>query len=289
MKKEMKIDEDKIFEQLSERLKDYKQEPDKHLWINIEKQISKPKMSAIKVLTVAGGLILVGVICAVVFAPTKVTKQEPKIVAKNIQTPKIASDRVENTEVIQDKEVLADVSEKVSEKMVVKTQSCPATVTDIDKVSEKKTENSTSRISNTPAIAKVESQTPMKKDAPKTKTRANNSVAPKENKVSTSNKSSIEMEETEEMVVMPNAFQPNSSDEKLNTFKPMYHKELRSFEMQIYARNGMKVFNSKDVNYGWNGEIKGKTADKGTYVYYIQYEDMNGKVYQKKGTLWLHR
>ncbi len=285
----MKIDEDKIFEQLSERLKDYKQEPDKRLWTNIEKQISKPKMSAIKVLTIAGGLILVGVVCAVAFAPMKAAKQEPKMVAKNIKTPKIAADRVESTAVVQDKEILTDISEKTAEKTIVKTQSCPATITDIDKVSEKKTENSTSQISNTPAVVKVEPQIPTKKDTQKPKTTTNNSVTQVENKVSKGGGNPSEMEETNELVVMPNAFQPNSNDEKLNTFKPMYHKELRSFEMQIYARNGMKVFNSKDVNYGWNGEIKGKTADKGTYVYYIQYEDMNGKVYQKKGTLWLHR
>jgi len=40
---------------------------------------------------------------------------------------------------------------------------------------------------------------------------------------------------------------------------------------------------------GWDGTIKGKPADQGTYVWLIKGKDENGNVMEKKGTVTLIR
>ena len=92
----------------------------------------------------------------------------------------------------------------------------------------------------------------------------------------------------EEKLFIPNAFEPLSNDDRLRIFKPAY-REVKNYEMQIFSRNGKKIFSSKDIALGWDGKINGRLADKGTYIYYIKYEDINGKVHNQNGTLWLNR
>ena len=45
------------------------------------------------------------------------------------------------------------------------------------------------------------------------------------------------------------------------------------FKMQIYDRWGEEIFESKDINMGWNGTYKGRLVSEGTYVWNVSVKD----------------
>lgn len=87
---------------------------------------------------------------------------------------------------------------------------------------------------------------------------------------------------------IPNAFTPNG-DGLNDVFVPVTNIELQSYQLDIYARNGQKLFTSHDLNYGWNGEYQGAMMDGGSYIYFIKYKDSNGQEHIDKGQLLLIR
>jgi gliding motility-associated-like protein len=86
---------------------------------------------------------------------------------------------------------------------------------------------------------------------------------------------------------MPNAFTPNG-DGKDDVFRipPQVNFALTNFE--IFDRWGNKVFETSDIDQGWDGKYKGSPADIATYIYVITGNDLNGKVFHK-GTVVLIR
>lgn len=75
----------------------------------------------------------------------------------------------------------------------------------------------------------------------------------------------------------PDAFTPND-DNKNETYAPLYTcSGLSSFNMRIFNRWGNLVYETNDINQGWNGKFHGKDQPIGTYVYSIkatsQYSD----------------
>ena len=61
-----------------------------------------------------------------------------------------------------------------------------------------------------------------------------------------------------------------------------------SFAMYIYNRWGQKVFETKDVLFGWDGMIKGAGAPAGTYVFRVEYSISN-RSFDASGTVVLVR
>src|SRR5574344_2821682 len=66
----------------------------------------------------------------------------------------------------------------------------------------------------------------------------------------------------------PNAFTP---DESNNQEFHVYGKNIVDFESHIYARNGVQVYHSTDINEGWNGTTNGNKCPQAAYVYIIHY------------------
>ncbi len=92
------------------------------------------------------------------------------------------------------------------------------------------------------------------------------------------------------MIFIPNAFSPNG--DKLNeTFKPItLGIDPKNFTMHIYDRWGKKVFETSDLEAGWDGKGgDGKLVSVGVYVYRIWYQDMNGKEYKRNGIVTVLR
>ncbi|MFT6165899.1 MAG: gliding motility-associated-like protein [Vicingaceae bacterium] len=86
---------------------------------------------------------------------------------------------------------------------------------------------------------------------------------------------------------VPNAFAPDGVNK---TFGPKgQFFDLTRFEMSIYNRWGEQIYQTNDINLGWDGTIGGKDAALGSYVYIIRYVASDGKEKQKKGTLTLIR
>ena len=70
---------------------------------------------------------------------------------------------------------------------------------------------------------------------------------------------------------LPNAFTPNG-DGLNDEFKPVQRYDLvKTYRLFIYNRWGQLIFETSDINQGWDGTYKGKPAEQGTYVYKIVY------------------
>jgi gliding motility-associated-like protein len=68
---------------------------------------------------------------------------------------------------------------------------------------------------------------------------------------------------------VPNAFTPNADG--INDEFKVYGEGISSIEFKIFSRWGQIVFETKDINEGWDGKINGKLATAGIYVYKISY------------------
>ena len=69
-------------------------------------------------------------------------------------------------------------------------------------------------------------------------------------------------------IYIPNAFTPNGNG--LNdVFKVVSLYEFSQFKLSIYDRWGEMLFESEDINKGWDGKYKGKFVTYGVYVYHL--------------------
>ncbi len=73
---------------------------------------------------------------------------------------------------------------------------------------------------------------------------------------------------------IPNAFTPNN-DGQNDEFKPMVNCPIENYQMMIFDRWGNKLFETTELNVGWNGTFNGNIASTGVYVWRIQYESSN--------------
>lgn len=72
------------------------------------------------------------------------------------------------------------------------------------------------------------------------------------------------------VLYVPNTFTPDG-DQFNNVFKPVIGEgfDHLEYELLIFNRWGELVFESHDVNYGWDGTYLGRTCQDGTYVWKI--------------------
>lgn len=68
-------------------------------------------------------------------------------------------------------------------------------------------------------------------------------------------------------VYIPNIFSPNGDGN--NDVYLVQGKGITNFSLRIYDRWGENVFESDDLNDGWNGEYKGKPVEQGAYPYSV--------------------
>jgi gliding motility-associated-like protein len=91
-------------------------------------------------------------------------------------------------------------------------------------------------------------------------------------------------------ITLPNAFSPNG-DGLNDYFYVIGNLDIKKVKnLSVFNRYGQKVFESLDApandrKYGWDGYVKGKRADFGTYVYVATVEFMDGSVQHAKGIL----
>ena len=86
---------------------------------------------------------------------------------------------------------------------------------------------------------------------------------------------------------MPNAFTPNGDGEN-DLFQPIIRFSPDKYTMIIYDRSGIPLFQSNNINNGWDGTINGKgMAPQGVYMYHIQYTSFSGTKKSETGTLTL--
>lgn len=89
------------------------------------------------------------------------------------------------------------------------------------------------------------------------------------------------------LVYVPNTFTPNG-DEFNGIFKAK-GGNIKNFNLRIYNRWGQLIFESDDINIGWDGTYKGELCQDGTYTWKIRYEDSGGNEHKPVGHINLLR
>ncbi|HEY2722210.1 MAG TPA: T9SS type B sorting domain-containing protein, partial [Chitinophagaceae bacterium] len=87
---------------------------------------------------------------------------------------------------------------------------------------------------------------------------------------------------------MPTAFTPNN-DGKNDVYRPMLFGNVIQFRFTIYDRWGKKIFETNDVQKGWDGKLNGTVAASDVYVWLCRYQLSGDQLRTEKGTVMLIR
>ena len=274
--------EEKIFREFKDRMFNYSEQPKQELWQNINDKLHSDKTKYICLAAVTGSLIIVAGVAALVLAPA-VNKTENSVVKTAANTANAADNSLQaltdNTVSIIDEEKTLQQTPKtdIKENINYKEESS---------VAESTAENVKPSEQNLTSVQQTEVLPAAKEENTSVKQPG---VNPKSNTVpakagSTGQVSDVVMAK----LVLPNAFQPSSPDERINTFKPAY-RDVASYEMKIFSRNGKCLFTTTDITKGWDGRINSGNAEAGVYIYMYKCTDADGKNLSDQGTFMLMR
>jgi PKD repeat protein len=95
----------------------------------------------------------------------------------------------------------------------------------------------------------------------------------------------------------PNAFIPNpqgptggyystKSDEIAQVFHPSF-SGVTEYHLKIFSKLGIPIFESSDVNIGWDGYNKGQLCEPGVYIWKVRGRFRNGDQFTKMGDVTL--
>ncbi|WP_442589040.1 putative Ig domain-containing protein [Pedobacter sp. AW31-3R] len=88
-------------------------------------------------------------------------------------------------------------------------------------------------------------------------------------------------------IYIPNTFTPNGDGR--NDIFYVYGAAIAKVKMRIYNQWGQFLFESQQVQNGWDGTWRGQMQPNGVYVYYIDLELTDGTKTMRKGTITLLR
>jgi gliding motility-associated-like protein len=91
----------------------------------------------------------------------------------------------------------------------------------------------------------------------------------------------------DQSLYIPNAFSPNG-DGKNDELK-IYARFVKEFNWSVFNRWGEKVFETNDINFGWDGRYKGVLQPPSVYVYYLTVTYLNNKTVHNQGSVTLIR
>jgi PKD repeat protein len=98
-------------------------------------------------------------------------------------------------------------------------------------------------------------------------------------------------------IEFPNAFIPNSqgpsggyysskSDEGAQVFHPSF-TGVSDYQLKIFSKLGIVIFETNDINLGWDGYNKGQLCDPGVYIWKVRGKFRNGEQFIKMGDITL--
>jgi gliding motility-associated-like protein len=106
------------------------------------------------------------------------------------------------------------------------------------------------------------------------------------NNCSAGHSATIDKEYCPSYIYFPTAFSPNG-DGVNDFFKPKYSIDFRQYFIRVYNRWGEEVYESSDVNEGWNGVYKGIPQPLSVFVWYADYSFLDGKKHTEAGNVTL--
>jgi len=86
---------------------------------------------------------------------------------------------------------------------------------------------------------------------------------------------------------VPNIFSPNGDGQ--NDVLYVRGQGISQLHFVVYNRWGQQVFESRDINHGWDGTFQGQKAEIGVYGYFVSGVVEDGKLVSKRGTVTLVR
>jgi gliding motility-associated-like protein len=97
-------------------------------------------------------------------------------------------------------------------------------------------------------------------------------------------RSNITLVQTTENIFMPNAFTPN--DDGLNDiFIPILTFTPSKYELRIYSRTGVLLFQTSSHGAGWDGRHDDKPMPSGVYLWSLRLTTPSGRSEQRTGTV----
>lgn len=284
-------DMDKNFEEFRERLKNFSEQPPEAMWDNISKQVAKPRHTGLVVSIVAVTLVLAGFVALLVSAPKGSTSKTSQTLSQTNNTENSLAVNTSKSEQSKTPFYSAKTPKEINETPFYSDETAKeqnhSAATNLQgenlQISTVQTKQENA-LSKNPNIIAAE---PKKVE----KNRNGNPLPQKtasinrELKTDTQKAPEISQRDTvRSQLFVPNAFTPLS--DKNNLFKPA-QADVSDYRMNIYNRQGVLVFDSEDITYGWDGRSKGEVCPSGTYVYVISFRDTEGKPHTQKGTLML--
>jgi PKD repeat protein len=102
---------------------------------------------------------------------------------------------------------------------------------------------------------------------------------------------------SEYFIEFPNALIPNpdgpsggyyssKSDEAAQVFHPNF-SGVSQYQLKIFSKLGILIFESNDINIGWDGYFKGQLSKPGVYVWKVRGSFVNGEPFTKMGDVIL--
>jgi len=102
---------------------------------------------------------------------------------------------------------------------------------------------------------------------------------------------------SEYFIDFPNAFIPNpqgpsggyyspKSDEAAQVFHPSF-SGVSEYQLKVFSKLGIPIFESNDVNSGWDGYHKGQLCEPGVYIWKVRGKFRNGEPFIKMGDVTL--
>lgn len=89
-------------------------------------------------------------------------------------------------------------------------------------------------------------------------------------------------------LIMPNSFTPNG-DGLNDMFRVKFVYATKDFRFSVFNRYGQKIFETTDMNRGWDGTVKSVKQETGAYVWMIKILSRDGVMQTSSGTVILIR
>jgi len=86
-------------------------------------------------------------------------------------------------------------------------------------------------------------------------------------------------------IYVPNVFSPNGDGN--NDIFYVHGNGIKHFNLMVFNRWGQNIFESNDVDRGWDGTLNGKELNQGVFVYSLKVELYNNEIIKKTGNITL--
>ena len=87
---------------------------------------------------------------------------------------------------------------------------------------------------------------------------------------------------------IPSAFMVNSDIPENQIFRPIAgYVDVNNYKFYVYNRWGQVIFETDQIEDGWDGTFKGQLSPEGVYVYHFVFENSEGSEVDRRGSITL--